>query len=65
MPQNNRLLAWIEPQAPVNSSPPLSAARRHPAMCLCSSPAEARQWIEHEAKKLGIPIEWVNEAPRR
>lgn len=68
MPQRSKLLAWVEPQsgneflaafvgAPV-------ATKRRPATQLCASPEEAQQWIEREASALGLPVEWVSQAPR-
>ncbi len=32
---------------------------------VCTSPDEARQWVERQATALGIPVEWVSAAPQR
>jgi hypothetical protein len=36
-----------------------AARRRAPATQRCSSPDEARQWVEREAVKVGVGVEWV------
>ena len=67
MPQSGKLLAWVEPTngdflaAYVGGA----ATKRWPATQLCASSDEARRWVEHDAAKLGVPVEWVSEAPRR
>jgi hypothetical protein len=64
LPESSRLLAWIEPRddeaflAAFVGKP--VADRRAPATQLFASPDEARQWIEHEAAALGLPVEWVS-----
>jgi hypothetical protein len=68
MPASNKLLAWIESQsdqkftAAFVSAP--TASRRAPATRSCSSPEEARGWIEREAAVLGIPVEWTDPRPQ-
>jgi hypothetical protein len=68
VPQSSKLLAWVEPKdddeflaAYVGGA----ATKRWPATQLCASPDEARRWVEHDAAELGVPVEWVSEAPRR
>jgi hypothetical protein len=69
MPLSGKLLAWVEPQsddeflAAFVGAP--AASTRRPATQVCSSPDEARQWVERQATALGIPVEWVNAAPQR
>ena len=67
-----KLCAWIETQGGKVSGRfigvPLSAglpSRRLPARKSFSSPEEARQWVEAEARALGLPIEWVDGPPGR
>ena len=67
MPPDGRLRAWIEVQddavlaafvgVPGAAGPRVS---RPPATQLCSSAADARQWIEDEARAFGLPVEWVD-----
>jgi hypothetical protein len=67
MPLSGKLLAWIAPRGDDAFLAAFGAAEvpgRAPATQLCSSPAEARQWIEGEAAALGLPVAWVGEAPR-
>ncbi len=65
---DRKLLAWIEPkgseafQAAFVGAPALH--QRAPATQLCSSPGEAREWVEQEAATLNVPVEWLPEAPR-
>ena len=66
---DNKLLAWIEPRsrdqaftAAFVSVP--TASRRAPATCSCTSPDEAREWVEVQAAALGIPVEWTDRSPR-
>ena len=69
MSENNKLLAWIEPHADdvyraafVGKA---AAEHRDPATRLCGSIDDARQWVEGEAAAIDVPVEWVNEPPRR
>jgi hypothetical protein len=62
------LHAWITPTdshefvaAFVGSD---AARQRAPATQLCASPTEAEQWIKAQADALGLPVDWVAEAPR-
>ncbi|HEY0184980.1 MAG TPA: hypothetical protein VGC09_19440 [Rhodopila sp.] len=68
---NGSLLAWIEPHgannfvgAFVGEAAAPDASRhfrgRAPAAKQCSSPAEARQWIEDQAAALDLPVKWVS-----
>ena len=74
MPNDGKLLAWIE----MRSDEDFVAAfvgegvahdlseddpGRAPAMQLCSSSEEARQWVHDQADAIGLPIRWLNEAP--
>jgi hypothetical protein len=65
---NGRLRAWIETPddepgvvaafvgVPPGSNVPI---RRLPATKRCASHAEAKQWVESEARAIGgVPIEW-------
>ena len=36
--------------------------QRLPATRLCTSVAEAKQWVDTEARALGVPVEWVSGA---
>ena len=62
-PAPGKLVAWIE----TNAGGELLGAflgetvdsDRLPAAKVCSSPHEARMWVEHEAAKLGLPVEWL------
>ena len=68
MPDRDKLLAWIEPRTSDEFlaafvAAPL-AAERAPATQLCSSPDDARQWVEEEAATLGVAIKWVSEPPK-
>ena len=58
----SKLLAWIEQgdgnqfvAAYVGSG----ARQRLPAMRVCVTSDDARQWVEAEAETLGVPVEWV------
>jgi hypothetical protein len=68
MPDRDKLIAWIEPRtsdeylAAFVAAP--FAAERAPATQLCSSPDDARQWVEGEAAALGVAIKWVSEPPK-
>jgi hypothetical protein len=69
MPENNKLLAWIEPHADdayraafVGKA---AADHRMPAMRLCSSIDDARKWVEEEAAAIDVPVEWLSKPPRR
>ena len=63
MPENSRLLAWIEQRdddaflAAFVGKP--AARQRLPATQLCTSSDAARRWVENEATTLGLPVEWV------
>ena len=62
MPQNAKLLAWIEQgeqETFVAAYVGSGARERAPATQACSSPDEARDWIETQADELGVPVEWV------
>ena len=61
----SRLMAWIDQAdgdefaaAYVGSR----AQERLPAVKVCGSPEEAREWVRTEAETLGVAVEWV---PRR
>jgi hypothetical protein len=70
------LLAWIEPcdagefiGAFVGEGALPDAHRdfpgRAPATRICSSPDEARQWVENQAAALDLPVKWVSDIPAR
>ena len=66
MPQRGKLLAWIEPQNDDEFQAAFvggAATQRAPAMQLCASPEEARQWVEREAAEFGLPVQWLNAPP--
>ena len=68
MSQKSKLLAWVEPrgdQAFLAAFVSGAATERLPATQLCTSPDDARQWIEDEAATLGLPVEWLDSAPER
>ena len=62
-PAAGKLVAWVE----TNADGALLGAflgetvdsHRLPATKACSSPHEARMWVEHEAAKLRLPVEWL------
>jgi hypothetical protein len=66
VPVDCKLLAWIVPTrdeflaAIVGAD---AASYRAPATQLCSTHAEARQWVEDEAAAIGVPIEWLARTP--
>jgi hypothetical protein len=63
MPNSPKLLAWIEPRADDEFMAAFVASatpHRPPATQWCSTPEEARQWINDEAAALGAPVEWVS-----
>jgi hypothetical protein len=77
MPPNQRLvarrcgfglLAWITQSAQERFVAAFVGAgavhQRAPATELCSTRAEAEQWVKNEAAALDVPIEWVDAAPR-
>jgi hypothetical protein len=75
MTLNGSLLAWIESRGAdefVGAFVGEGAARddkrnlpgRAPATQVCSSPDEARQWVEEQAAALALPVKWVNGLPR-
>jgi hypothetical protein len=61
----HRLLACIEPGEQEFKAAFVSAAasRRAPATRRCRSPDEGKQWVEREAEKLGVPVEWTDRLP--
>jgi hypothetical protein len=67
MPEGDRLLAWLEPREgdEVEAAFVAAAAKaeRAPATQSCSSPREAKQWVEDEAAALGAPVEWLDRPP--
>lgn len=66
MPRSNKLLAWVQPRGEeefLASFVGGAATKRRPATHLYDSRDEARQWIEEEAAKLDLPIEWLSAAP--
>jgi hypothetical protein len=68
MPDRDKLVAWIEPRpndeylAAFVAEPLVT--KRAPATQLCSSPHDARQWVEEEAAAVGIPVRWLGEPPK-
>ena len=71
---SGRLLAWVVAQGDdefVAAFVGEDAAQRHgnnagraPAMQLCSSSEEARQWVHAQAGAVGRPIRWLNAPPQ-
>ena len=62
MSLSGKLLAWIEARADDEFLAAFvggEAPKRRPATRLCSSPGEARCWVEQQAAALGVPVEWV------
>jgi hypothetical protein len=75
MKPRGNLLAWINPckagefvAAFIGEGAVPGAYKdfpgRSPATQFCSSPDEARQWIEDQAAALDLPVKWVREIPR-
>ena len=62
---NHTLLACIEPREREFEAAFVSAAasRRAPATRRCRSPDEGKKWVEREAEKLGVRVEWTNRLP--
>jgi hypothetical protein len=62
---DDRLLACIEPSEQEFEAAFVSAAssRRAPATRRCRSPDEGRKWVEREAEKLGLRVEWTDRLP--
>ena len=64
MSSNYKLLAALEPrgekQVLAAFVSAMAAPGRVPAMQLCDSPEEGRQWVEREAAALRLPVEWVS-----
>ncbi|MDR3531045.1 MAG: hypothetical protein P4L90_10900, partial [Rhodopila sp.] len=67
---SGNLLAWIEPCGADGfigafvgegavPDPRRPSGGRAPATKLCSSPDEARQWIEDQAAAFDLPIQWI------
>jgi hypothetical protein len=53
----SKLLAWVEPQGDeefVAAFVGGAAPQRAPAVQVCATPEEAREWIEHEAAEFGL-----------
>ena len=66
MPGRRKLLAWVESRSHGEFLAAFvggAATNRVPAMHLCASPEEARQWVEDEAAEFGLPVEWLSAAP--
>ncbi len=72
MTLSGNLLAWIEPCGADDyigafigegAVPDSRFAGRAPATQHCSSPEEARQWVEAEAAALDLPVKWVGGFP--
>lgn len=68
------LLAWIKPRSPgefvaafvgEDAAPGARGdfSGRAPATQLCSSPDEARRWIEDQAAAFDLPVRWVSCIP--
>jgi len=75
MTNSGSLLAWIESRNAVEyvgafvgedaaRGTPGQRPGRAPATQVCSSPDEARQWVEQQAAALAVPVKWVSGAPR-
>lgn len=74
MALDGNLLAWVEPcgsdefMGAFVGEDAVPDLRRHfrgrvPATQLCSTPEEARQWVENQAAALHLPIKWVSTIP--
>ncbi len=66
MPASSKFLAWIEPSDGREYLAAFVAAAtvsRRPATHRCTSPDEARRWVEGQAAPFGVPVEWVDRAP--
>jgi hypothetical protein len=65
--KDDQLLAWIEPKGCRYTAAFVATAaiRRQPATRDYSTAAEARQWVEHEAAILRVPVHWANRPPAR
>ena len=65
---DSKILAWVEPQGDLHVAAfvamPVARLRR-PAKRTCASPQDAREWVEREADSVGLPVEWVEQAPER
>jgi hypothetical protein len=68
MQDQYKLQAWIEPLQDdeyLGAFVGAAATGRVPAMRVCASPEEARQWVYHEAAEFGLPVEWLVAKPGR
>jgi len=61
----DKLLACIEPSQQEFEAAFVSAAasRRVPATRRCRSLDEGRKWVQREAEKLGVGVEWTDRLP--
>ena len=68
------LLAWIKPRSADEFVAAFGGegagrgayrdfAGRAPAKKFCTSPDEARQWIEDQAAAFDLPVRWVRDIP--
>jgi hypothetical protein len=62
------LLAWIEPHSDDEFVAAFvgegaAAQGRAPATQLCSTPADARLWIEGQAAAFALPVKWMGQKP--
>jgi hypothetical protein len=68
MPPTGKLLAWIEPRSGDRFLASFISAAAvpgcPPATHLCSSRADASQWITDQAAAVGFQVEWVDQAAR-
>ena len=68
MSGSGKLLAWIAPHGDEFVAAIVGAAAvraRPPATQRCSTRPKAREWVEQEAAGVDLPVEWVDQAPRR
>lgn len=64
---SGKLLAWIVPHGDEFVAALVGSAAvrsRAPATQVCPSQLDARQWVEEEAAAVGLPVEWIDEAPQ-
>jgi len=63
VPIPSKLIAWIEKKADGEVVGAFLGEtmdnHRLPARKTCNSQQEAHAWIEHEASKLGLSVDWV------
>ena len=68
LPSGHKLLAWVERSGEKHFIASFvgvfAVESRAPAIRVCTSLEEAHRWIDAEARGVGLPVEYLEEAPR-